>query len=157
MRKMSKSEKLLFLTPVLIVLGLYVAVAWQNWSRVEVDIGPQPNQGIEERAAIRRLSQEIKKHPYTKHFVIHAGLYRRAVVGYSRTEQDPQTRINGDMWVDYCFSNPQAKVVRRHFNAEEAIHAAASESGNFNDVEKHNRRLLLEDNRRIERNIGRRQ
>ena len=152
MKTARRNDLWLFLSPLLVIASFFIASWWRSRGKVEVDIGPQPSQRVEEVAAIRRLSQEIKRNPNAYHFVIHAGPSRQEVLTYSRTNFDPETILNGDIRIDFGSSGtPKGRywptpgsIQTTHENAEESIHFAASKSGTFSDITDYNAQIVYE-------------
>ena len=119
--------------------------------KITVDIGPFPNLPAEQRASLRRLSLELRRHPEAKAVRILAGksAWRQGVMGYIRTSHEGNTRV---FWYDDRFSSPVIGYVGGKLQgigaevlvSEEPIEVTAQRSGSVRDVERYNDRLRVQ-------------
>ena len=149
MKTTLKARTLLFCALVTLMGGLFLYVRQPQSGTVTVDIGPCSTQQIEERAALKRLSLELIKHPEAKSVCILAGRspWRQGVMGFARVSRHGQKNI---FWMDNRFTSstfdPKSGqgIHATVLLSEEAIHAAARHSATFMEVNRYDERLRAE-------------
>ena len=148
-----KRKGLMFCTLALLVGVLAIGYArQQQLATVTVDIGPFPTQQGEERAALKRLSLELTRHPEARSVRIVAGpsRWRQGVMGFARLSHYGQKNV---FWMDTRFSGPvislKAGIQATVTVSEEPIHMAAHHLATFNDAEQYDEQLRSSKTARI--------
>ncbi len=134
----NKKESWLFATPLLVFSVVGSAAFWRyiNPTEVVVSIGLFDRQILQERAAFKRLSIELRKHPQCNIYKIRSsdpGAPERDVLVYTRRKH--KTRQKGLISIDHQYCDHLSRGIRGTENIIDAdIHSIAKKNGDFMDL-----------------------